>query len=97
MTWTQGRRLTAYTYVKNGKTYNVTLTYNADGIRIGKLIQNANDASDITVHGYVLDGTSILRETVLKNHPAFSKSQLKVIRENWEVIKNGIIELFPKR
>ena len=35
-----------------------------DGIRIGKLIQNANDASDITVRGYVLDGTALPKETV---------------------------------
>ena len=33
----------------------------------------------------------------MKNHPDLSKKQSKVIQKNWEVIKNGIIQYFPKK
>ena len=65
MTWTQGRRLTGYTYTKDGKTYNVTLNYNAEGIRISKLTENVNDSTEKQFISYVVDGTKILKEYVL--------------------------------
>ena len=67
MTWTQGRRLTAYTYTKNGKTYNVTLEYNKDGIRTSKTTVNASNPSDFVIETYVVDGSSIIRESIIKS------------------------------
>ena len=32
----------------------------------------------------------------MKNHPNFSSKKAKVISENWEVIKNGIINIFKE-
>ena len=66
MTWTQGRRLTAYTYTENGKTYNVSLAYNGDGIRIHKIAINANDSSDMKIYTYTVDGSTIIKEYVYK-------------------------------
>ena len=52
-------------------------------------------------HGHVSGNgpntTVGLNQSTMKNHPNFSKKQLNVIKENWEVIENGIIELFPKK
>jgi len=59
LTW-NGRQLTYLS--EDGLDHGVAFTYNADGIRTKKVFYDYDGS--VTTHNYVLDGTTIVKETV---------------------------------
>lgn len=67
------------------------------GVKIEVRTSNEHGIPHGHVSGNGPDTTIGLDGNPMKNHPEFSKKQAEVIEENWEVIRDGIIKIFPKR
>ena len=67
------------------------------GVKIEVRTSNEHGLPHGHVYGNGPNTTIGLDKRPMKNHPDLSKKQSKVIQKNWEVIKNGIIQYFPKK
>ena len=67
-----------------------------DGVKVEVRTSREHGKPHGHVSGKGANTTVGLDGLPMKGHPAYSKKQLRVIKNNWETIKNGIIKYFPK-
>ena len=69
---------------------------NSKGVKVEVRTSREHGLPHAHVSGNGPNTTVGLDGLPMKNHPNFSPKQAKVISENWEAIKNGIIDIFKE-
>ena len=69
---------------------------NSKGVKVEVRTSREHGLPHAHVSGNGPNTTVGLDGLPMKNHPNFSSKQAKVISENWEAIKNGIIDIFKE-
>ena len=81
-------------YVASGVLVHNKCVVNENGVRVDVRTSNEHGLPHAHVSGNGQNTTIGLDGRPMPGHPEFSKQQLKVIRRNWEAIRDGIMEWF---
>lgn len=83
-------------YVGNSVLVHNRCILDKDGVRVDVRTSNEHGLPHAHVSGNGPNTTVGLDKWPMKNHPAFSKKQQKIIQDNWEIIENGINKFFSR-
>lgn len=77
-------------YVANGVLVHNKCIVNEGGVRVDVRTSNEHGLPHAHVSGNGPNTTVGLDGLPMRGHPSFSKQQIRVIKKNWEIIKEGI-------
>ena len=81
-------------YVASGVLVHNKRITKENGVRVDVRTSNEHGLPHAHVTGNGPNTTVGLDGNPMRGHPAFSKQQLRVIKKNWEIIKEGIMLWF---
>ena len=81
-------------YVASGVLVHNKCITKENGVRVDVRTSNEHGLPHAHVTGNGPNTTVGLDGNPMRGHPAFSKQQLRVIKKNWEIIKEGIMLWF---